>query len=146
MEHGPIEVFIDASVLFAASDSPSGASREIIRYALRGQILLVVNKFVLEETEKNLTNKRPAALASFQVIQEAIPFKLVYPTRDEVLAVQPYTALKDAPHFATALKAKVYCLVSLDRKHMVDIRDKVQQELGLRILLPAELLEEIRNR
>ncbi len=97
MEQGPVEVFIDASVLFAASDSPRGASREIIRHALRGQISLVVNKFVLEETAKNLANKRPAALPNFQVINEAIPFKIINPTRAEVVEMQSHTALKDAP-------------------------------------------------
>jgi predicted nucleic acid-binding protein len=146
MEQGQIEVFIDASVLFAASDSSKGASREIIRYAQRGQIILVVNKFVLDETEKNLGSKRPAALPVFQVIKAEIPFKIINPTKDEVLDMQPHTALKDAPHFATALKAKVYCIVSLDRKHMIDIRSKVQEDLGLRILLPAEFLEEIRGK
>jgi predicted nucleic acid-binding protein len=59
--------------------------------------------------------------------------------------MQPYTAFKDAPHFATALKAQVYCLVSLDRKHMIGVRDKAKEALGLRILLPSELLEEIRG-
>jgi predicted nucleic acid-binding protein len=146
MEQEPIEVFIDASVLFAASDSSKGASRELIRLALRGQIVLVANKFVLDETAKNLANKRPAALPSFQVIHEAVNFKIINPTIDEVLAMQPYTALKDAPHFATAIKAKVYCLVSLDRKHMIDIRNRVEESLGLRILLPAELLNEIRDK
>jgi predicted nucleic acid-binding protein len=141
MEQGPIEVFIDASVLFAASDSSTGASREIIRYAQRG-----VNKFVLDETAKNLGSKRPKALPVFQVIREAIPFKIVNPTRTEVLEMQPHTAFKDAPHFATAIKANVYCIVSLDRKHMIDIRDRVQEKLRLRILYPAELLEELRAR
>lgn len=145
MEQRPVEIFIDASVLFAASDSPRGASREIIRYAQRGQVILVVNKFVLDETEKNLANKRPEALSAFEAIKETIPFKTVNPTKAEVLAMQPHTALKDAPHFATAIKAKVSCIVSLDRRHMIDIRSKVQADLGLRILLPAEFLQEIRE-
>jgi len=93
MEHGPIAVFIDASVLFAASDSATGASREIMRFAHRGEILLVVNTLVFDETEKNLAGKRPAALSSFQVLRATMPFKIVNPTRTEVLAMQPYTAL-----------------------------------------------------
>ena len=145
MEQGLIEVFIDASVLFAASDSSRGASREIIRYALQGQVSFVVNKFVLEETEKNLGNKRPEALLIFKELKEIIPFKIINPTKAEILRMQSHTALKDAAHFATALKAKVYCIVSLDRKHMISIRDEVQANLGLRILLPAEFLEEIRG-
>ena len=145
MESKSLAIFIDASVLFAASDSERGASREIIRYALRGQIQLVINKFVLEETRKNLASKRPDALYFFQILEETIPFEIVNPTLSEVLAMQPYTAFKDAPHFASALKGKVFCLVSLDRKHMIGIRDRIVADLGLRILLPSELLQELRG-
>lgn len=75
MEQGPVAIFIDASVLFAASDSARSASREIVRYAQRGLVVLVVNKFVFEETERNLANKRPEALPVFKTIKETIPFK-----------------------------------------------------------------------
>lgn len=146
MEPGTLAVFIDTSVLFAASDSARGASREIIHHAQRGQLLLVLNKFVLLETAKNLAAKRPQALPAFETIQAIIPFQIVDPTRDEVLQMQPHTAFKDAPHFATALKARVDYLVSLDRRHMIEIREQVYADLGLRILLPAELLDELRRR
>lgn len=145
MEPRPLEAFLDTSVLFAACYSKTGASREILRYALRGRVSLVINKFVLEETEKNLGAKRPEALPLLQVLRAVLPFKIVNPSKAEVLAMQPYTALKDAPHFATALKANVDCLVSVDRKHMIDRRDQVQADLGLRILLPSELLKELRE-
>ncbi len=68
MEPGTLAVFIDASVLFAASDSARGASREIIHFAQRGQLRLVLNKFVLLETAKNLAAKRPQALPAFETI------------------------------------------------------------------------------
>jgi hypothetical protein len=48
MEQGPVEIFSDTGVLFAAGDSSRGASREIVRYAQRGQVVLVVNKFVFD--------------------------------------------------------------------------------------------------
>lgn len=145
MAHRSIAVFLDTSVLFAACYSKTGASREILRYAVRGQISLIVNKFVLAETERNLEAKHPEALPLLQVLQATLLFKIVHPTQAEVLAMQPHTAFKDAPHFATALKAKVDCLVSLDRKHMIDIREKVYADLRLRILLPSELLSELRE-
>jgi hypothetical protein len=105
----------------------------------------VVNQLVFEETARNLAAKRPEALSAFAAIKGAIPFEIVNPTRAEVVRMQPYTAMKDAPHFATALKAGVYCMVSLDRKHMIDTRSQIQAELGLRILLPAEFLKEMRG-
>jgi predicted nucleic acid-binding protein len=54
--------------------------------------------------------------------------------------------LKDAPHLASAIKAKAHYLVSLDRKHMIDVRNSVESNLGLKILLLSELLEEIRRK
>jgi predicted nucleic acid-binding protein len=44
-----IRAFIDASVLFATSLSPTGASREIIRQAVRREVTLVASKLVYEE-------------------------------------------------------------------------------------------------
>jgi predicted nucleic acid-binding protein len=65
MEPQRISVFLDASVLFAASDSATGASRGIIRYVLRNAIDAVISELALEETERNLAAKRPQALPYF---------------------------------------------------------------------------------
>jgi predicted nucleic acid-binding protein len=59
-------VFVDSSVLIAAAYSATGASREIIRWAIRGRITPVVSDLVLEETEKNLARKAPEALPAFR--------------------------------------------------------------------------------
>jgi predicted nucleic acid-binding protein len=42
-----IRVFLDASVLFAAAYSESGASREIIRLGVQGQVELWASEYVL---------------------------------------------------------------------------------------------------
>lgn len=145
-EQRRIKVFVDASVLFAASASATGASREILRYAWRREIIPVLNGLVLEETERSLAAKRPGALDMFYLFRESLPLAVVEPTPQEVMAMWPYTDYEDAPHLVTAKKAHVDCLVSLDRRHMVNRRDDVLQKVGLRILLPEELLQELRGR
>ena len=60
-----IRAFLDSSVLIAASYSPAGASREIIRLAIPGAIILVTSDLVLEEVERNLAGKAPEALPAF---------------------------------------------------------------------------------
>jgi predicted nucleic acid-binding protein len=65
--------FIDASVLFAASLSPTGASREIIRQAVRGEVALVASRLVFEETEENLADKAPEALSAFHQFLDTVP-------------------------------------------------------------------------
>jgi predicted nucleic acid-binding protein len=139
-----IRAFIDASVLIAASYSPTGASREIIRQAIRGNVTLVASELVLEETRENLRAKAPEALVSIQQVLDIVPFELVQPTERQVLQAASYTALKDAPIVAAAKRARVDYLVSLDRRHLVDV-PAVAQRSGLKIVLPEELLKEIRR-
>ena len=139
-----IRAFIDASVLFAASLSPTGASREIIRQAVRGQVTLVASKLVYEEVEKNLADKAPEALPAFRQFLDTAPFETVRPTKRQVLQAAQYSALKDAPIVAAAKRARVDYLVSLDRRHLVGVPE-VAQRSGLRIVLPSEFLGEVRR-
>jgi len=139
-----IRVFVDASVLIAASYSPTGASREIIRQAIRGNVTLIASELVLEETRENLRAKAPEALVSLEQILYIVPFELVQPTEQQVLQAASYTALKDAPIVAAAKRARVDYLVSLDRRHLVGVPE-VAQRSGLKIVLPEELLKEIRQ-
>jgi len=139
-----IRVFIDSSVLIAASYSPTGASHEIIRQAIRGIISLVVSKLVLEETRRNLAIKAPETLPAFQQFLDIVSFEIVRPTMRQVLQAAQYTALKDAPIVAAAKRARVDYLISLDRRHLVGVPE-IAQRSGLKIMLPQQLLEELRN-
>lgn len=139
-----IRAFIDASVLFAASLSPTGASREIIRQAVRGQVTLVASELVYEEVEKNLSDKAPEALPAFRQFLATVPFETVRPTKRQVLQAAQYSALKDAPIVAAAKRARVDYLVSLDRRHLVGVPE-VAQRSGLKIVLPSELLGEVQR-
>jgi predicted nucleic acid-binding protein len=138
-----IRAFIDASVLFAASLSPTGASREIIRQTVQGKATLVASKLVYEEAEKNLADKAPEALPAFHQFLDTVPFEIVRPSKRQVLQAAQYVALKDAPIVAAAKSAQVDYLVSLNRRHLVGVPE-VAQRSGLKIVLPSELLEEIR--
>jgi len=139
-----IRAFVDASVLFAAAYSETGASREIIRQAIRDKIRLVASQLVFEEARRNLQDKAPEVVADFENLRDAVGFEIVRPTKREVEEALQYTAAKDAPIVAAARKARVDYLVSLDRHHLVDVPE-VAKRSGLKILLPSELLEEIRK-
>jgi predicted nucleic acid-binding protein len=139
-----IRAFVDTSVLFAASYSPSGASREIVGLALQGDIELVISDDVVEEAERNLGAKYPAALDVFRQFVQAVPFEKVSPTAEDVQQAASYTAAKDAPIVAAAKRAQVDFLVSLDRRHLVN-QPLVAERSGLRIILPEELLRTMRT-
>ena len=138
-----IRAFIDSSVLFTACVSIRGASYAIIGQAIQGNVHLAISRLVLQETEKNLLLKAPEALPLFHQFINSVPFTLVYPTKDEVLQVAAYTVLKDAPIVAAAKTAEVDYLVSLDRRHLVGV-EAVSEGSGLKIVLPDELLRQIR--
>jgi len=140
-----IRAFVDASVLFAAAYSPVGASREIIRRAIRGEFRLVASDLVFEEARRNLCAKAPRALLSLESLLEMVGFEIERPTKAEVLAAMAYVAAKDAPIVAAAKKAQVDYLLSLDRRHLVEA-EEVARRSGLRIVLPADCLAELHDR
>lgn len=135
-----MRVFLDASVLFAASYSDAGASREIIRLALRGKVKLVTSQLVLEETRRNLQTKAPEVIPDLEHLLKAVGFEIVQPTKREIKFAMKYIAAKDAPILAAAKKAKVDFLVSLDKKHIVNIPE-VSKKSRLKIVLPKDFLK-----
>ena len=139
-----IRAFLDTSVLYAAAYSETGASREILRQAIRGAVGLVISQLVLEEARRNLQAKAPEVLTDLDRLCEAVDFEIVRPTVRDIKAAAQYIVPKDAPIVAAAKRAQVDFLVSLDRRHLVGQPD-ITQRSGLRIVLPDELLEEIRK-
>ena len=139
-----MRLFLDASVIFAAALSPKGASREIIRLALQGDIQIVLSIVVIEEARRNLARKAPEALPLFEAFLEALPYECVDPSAAEVRAMAAHVVLKDAPIVAAAHRARVDMLVSLDRKHLVGVPG-LEQVARTKIVLPADALREIRN-
>ncbi|MBC8448051.1 MAG: PIN domain-containing protein [Chloroflexi bacterium] len=139
-------VFLDASVLFAASYSQTGSSRDLLREAIRGNVKIVLSEHVLKETRRNLAQKAPEALSAFHELLTAIKPQIVRkPSLEELKRAAAYIHLKDAPVVAAAVKAKVDCLVTWDRKHFID-DPRVAQKSGLAIITPDELMATIKRR
>jgi predicted nucleic acid-binding protein len=139
-----MRAFIDASVLFAACYSSTGASREIIRLAIRGKLALVLSDVVLEEVSRNLSAKAPQLTDVLHQLLADFPYETITASVQRVRAASTYTALKDAPIVAAAQAARVDYLVTLDRRHFIDVPGVAQQSV-LRIILPSELLEVIKR-
>lgn len=138
-----MRVFIDASVLFSACYSETGASREIILKGVRGELELVISDYVKEEVERNLKEKAPKALPFLHQFLDAVPFKITKPTVKEVEKAASFVDLEDAPIVAAAKHVKSDYLVSLDRDHLVGIVDG--RKSRVKIVLPGELLKDLRE-
>jgi predicted nucleic acid-binding protein len=139
-----MEVFLDASVLFSAAYSQTGASRELIRLGIRGEVKLVISDLVYREAKRNLETKAPEAASEIDAFRREVPFKIVKPSVEEIQAAMKYTAAKDAPVVAAAKTAQVDYLVSLDRSHLAGV-SAVEEGSGLRIVLPGDLLKSMRE-
>ena len=113
-------VFIDSSVFFTATNSPTGGSAKLFTLA---NIKLLVSPLVLTETERNVRSK----LHSYQLQRF---FKLVEKTQilnqkpdpDLIIKAKKVIAEKDAVILAEAKQAKCDFLVTLDKKDFLNER------------------------
>jgi uncharacterized protein len=138
-------VFIDSSVLIAAAISATGAARELILRGLRGEVQLVISSLVLEETERNLRAKVPAAIPAFEIFQQALAASLVRPTKAAVLRAAKLIAVKDAPIVAAAQRARVPYLASFDQKDLHQHKRLILARFGVEIVFPTDILEMLRE-
>src|SRR5919199_570016 len=97
-------VFIDSSVLMAAAISVQGSARDLISAGLQGELELVLTGLVLEETERNILAKAPAAHPAFARFRQALTPVLPDPAKALVLRVAQVVELKDAPIVAGAIQ------------------------------------------
>ena len=135
---------MDASVLFSAVVSLTGASRELLRYAVTGDVTLVVSPYVLVEVENNLTQKAPVNAHRFEQIKTLVKFESVQPDQAAVEAAAEYTVQKDAPVVAAAILGDCEYLTTYDRKHLINPAE-VAAKSGRKIVTPDKVLDAIRQ-
>jgi len=135
------KLFIDSSVLIAASISSTGSARDLIISSINNKFKIVVSDLVLEETVRNLTNKAPKALPALQLFLEALNPEVVSPSKSLVMKVSRIIELKDAPIVAGAIAAKAEYLVSFDRKHLLQKNKEIKTNLKVKVVTPDEFLK-----
>ena len=136
-------VFADSSVLIAGVGSRSGASRAVLTMAEIGLFKLVLSRQVLEECERNLRKKLPAALTIFaELLARVEPEILPDPQPEESARWETVIAAKDAPILAAAVLASTDRLLTLDMK---DFTSNVATQSGLIIQTPGDFVKEIRG-
>lgn len=137
-------IFLDASALFAAAYSPTGAARELLRLGLEGSVTLVTNRIAIEEAERNLQRKLPEGVAIFRALLAALPIEvLAAPSPREIQTLLPLVVAKDAPILAGALACRADYLATFDRQHLIGI-DVARVSTNLIIATPGDILNRIR--
>ncbi len=137
-------IFLDASALFAAAYSPTGAARELVRLGREGSVTLVTNQIAIEEAERNLTRKAPEGVAIIRTSLAALPIEvLATPSPREIQTLLPLVVAKDAPILAGALACGADYLATFDRQHLIGI-DVTSLSTNLVIATPGDILNRIR--
>jgi predicted nucleic acid-binding protein len=136
------KIFLDSSVLIAGAAARTGASRAVLTLAEVGLFQVVVAEQVLQECQRNLTKKLPAALPVFnQLIAALKPVVQPMPSQDEMRPWLEVIEAKDAPILAAAMLAGSDRLLSLNTK---DFTPAVAERAGLVIQTPAQFIEDLR--
>lgn len=136
-----IKVFLDANIFFSASYSSKGGSFQILRLAEKNKISIFTSTLAIKEAERNLQRKASdEALYRFYNFLDDIDLKFIKVNRPLSKAkFGKITGEKDAPILAAALESKALFLVTLDRKHLLNIKTS---KLGnLKVVTPGEFIE-----
>ena len=110
-----MKIFLDANILFSAAKS-NGAIRFLIMSLLDKEHQLVINLFVQEEAERNLTGKAPETLEYFYDL--ILRLTTVPLTNYQLLPKKAsYLSLKDQPVLQAALHDRCDVLLTGDPTH-----------------------------
>jgi predicted nucleic acid-binding protein len=134
-----VRLFLDTSVLLAASISSNGASREIFRRASNNGWTLVTTPYAVAEVLHNLPDFAPSVKSEWALLR---PQQLVM--NDVLTLDRPavFTAGKDRPILFSAV-AWTDVLLTLDRGDFGALMDK--PFYGLLVLKPGKFLERERT-
>lgn len=135
-------VFFNASVILAGLNSSAGGSALLLKWAKEKKIKGVISEVVLAETLRHAQKigweEKKMEQTILAIFQQVLPA----PKTQEVeiwkeIVIDP----GDAHLFASAMKTKCDFLVSLDKKHVLILKDKIK---NLKIVSSAELIEQLK--
>jgi predicted nucleic acid-binding protein len=129
-----MRLFLDTSVLLAASGSAGGASREIFRLATKNSWTLMTTPYAVEEVRRNLSKVSVTAHVDWNGLQRELLLM------NDVFAIDRpavFAPAKDRPILFSAL-AWADVLLTLDRG---DFESLLGNEFyGLKIFTPGRFL------
>lgn len=114
-------VFLDASVLVAASRSPAGGSALTLEVCQGRSFRAAVTSTVLLEARVNIAGKfgEMELLRYYRQLASVRPELVPPPSEAGIRQAALLTSEKDAHVLAAALECKAGWLVTLDRKHLL---------------------------
>ena len=114
-----VKVFLDSSILVAASASKTGGSALILDYCRKEKVKGFVSKDVIGEAKKNINLKlgQKEQIRFVYYLKHANLFLTEDPSVEQIAEAEKVIYAKDAPILASAVESKASYLITLDRKH-----------------------------
>jgi len=134
-----MRIFLDANVLFAAAQSPTGRSALLITCAKEGRCECITSPHAVTEAQRNLEARYPHALERFHAVRSTVQTVQEATTNSVHWALQQGLPKNDAPILAAAVQAKVDVLVTGDKTHFGHLFRKTKK--SVKILSLKDTLE-----
>ena len=136
-------ILVDSSVVLSACKSTSGASYFLHYLGHNNQLKIFVNRTILKETTRRIDKIGKSNEYLKQFLSWSNIASLPNPSSQSMEEYKQTSPDPDDVHlFASAKKLPGHTLVSLDKKHVLSVREKIPD---LTILSPGELLQELRS-
>ncbi len=134
-----IRVFLDANVLFSASNEPSNIARLIRLLIEHGEA--VTSDFAVEEARRNIVIKRPAWAETFDKLMDELQ---IMPSIQFDLPVE--LPDKDKPILCTAIRSGCQYLATGDKTDFGHLYDHTVEKVTIITLVKlAELIMQARR-
>lgn len=132
-------VFFNASVILAGLASPSGGSAKLLKLSKQKQIRGVISEVILDETVRH-AEKIGLEKATAQRLILSLFNKIEPPPKQGSVKASAMLVVDegDAHVLASCRETKAKFLVTLDKKHLLVLQNKVK---GVKIISPKQLLE-----
>jgi predicted nucleic acid-binding protein len=137
-------IFLDASVLVAASRSPSGGSAIAMQVCEGRRFRAAVTTLVLMEARVNIAEKfgEPELVCFYHQLASLEPAMVAPPSSALMEKCIPLTTEEDAHVLVAALECKAAYLLILDRRHLLTPR-VLAAGLHIRVMTPGEFLQSV---
>lgn len=138
------KVFFNASVILAGINSPGGGSAKLLQYIRSKKIKGLINVPVLDEAIKHADKIKKTSKDIMKAIYD-IGFELLPAPKNEEIEkyYENISDFGDAHLLASSINSKCEFLVSLDKKHVLAIKNKINKT---KIVSPKELLLEYKEK
>lgn len=134
-----VGIFCDADVLIAGAASTTGASHILLRLPELTLVKCLTSQSAVNEAERNLSAKLPAALAPFQLILKAAVTIVPPPSSSAIQSVTGQAHAKDVPILAAAIANEADFLATFNVRHFNP------RKLAPLIRRPGELVAHVRR-